>query len=143
MFKNWFKNQPTIDPTSLDGVEILNQTLWHNPLITHNGATLDMQTLFNQKGPSGQTINGYYRVQDIWDESELNWVDVSVATKHQWVTTPAQKRDYLKLITILQECRKDWETVLKKGEPQPEPGEIYATIDAEQNYDLNRHLFGP
>ena len=58
----------------------------------------------------------------------------SVATKHQWITTPAQKRDYLKLITILQECRKDWETVLKKGEPQPEPGEIHATIDAEQNF---------
>ena len=87
VFKNWFKNQPTIDPTSLDGVEILNQTLWHNPLITHNGATLDMQTLFNQKGPSGQTINGYYRIQDIWDESELNWVDVSVATNHQWIAT--------------------------------------------------------
>ena len=57
-----------------------------------------------------------------------------MAKKHQWITTPAQERDYLKLITILQECRKDWETALKKGEPQPEPGEIYATIDAEQNF---------
>ena len=67
---DWFKNPPAIDPAELEATEMLNQNLWHNPLITARGDTLDLPTLFNNKNANGQTINGYFIVQDLWDESE-------------------------------------------------------------------------
>ena len=107
----------------------MNQTLWHNPLITNQAGTpLDMQTLFNQKGPTGKAINGYFRIQDIWDETELDWTDIKEAQRHKWITTTTQARDYKKLITTIKECRPEWELILKTAEPMPEVGSIQASV---------------
>jgi hypothetical protein len=47
--KDWFKNPPAIDPAELEATEILNQNLWHNPLITARGETLDLPAYFIQQ----------------------------------------------------------------------------------------------
>ena len=87
-----------------------------------------MQTLFNQKGPTGKAINGYFRIQDIWDETELDWTDIKEAQRHKWITTTTQARDYKKLITTIKECRPEWELILKTAEPMPEVGSIQASV---------------
>ena len=87
-----------------------------------------MQTLFNQKGPTRKAINGYFRIQDIWGETELDWADTKEAQRHKWITTTTQARDHKKLITTIKECRPEWELALKTAEPMPEVGSIQASV---------------
>ena len=132
---DWFKNPPVLDPAELEATEILNQNLWHNPLITIEDHPLDLPTLFNKKNANGQIINGYFIVQDLWDESENDWTDIGWAESQGWVTTVQQKRDYYKIIDAIETSRPEWVQKLKDPEPPPELGSFYASVDHAHDID--------